>query len=249
MTTYDIKLYQTQSLYTAEGTTPMDRAETYIDASFQYLTHDANVYKGTSYPEMYDDEGTDHSDNCGYTREQTTLDSQLGVTHPCTGDSISYDGIAFYFRDWLNCNDNPSDYDVIALLTACDPGGGHALINGSWSYSICASTGGNHIADAPSTFRRYEPKDDSSSTAVAIDAIQTLHHEIGHCLMHDDEKDHDDHNVGDLTKRDGDYWWRTPMGFGGDSSSVCGSFDTTGHGRWDVVWSDCCVNRWEDTLG
>lgn len=252
MSRYTIKLYGTDTLEANYGGTPLDRAETYIRGAFDYISeHDVTVGKASESPLMYEDEEWPE-DNGGYELEQTPLDPQDGVSHPCISTTIDYDGIGYFFDDWINCRADPSNWDIHVLLTAIDTGGGHTIHYSD--YSICVVTGGDSMVDAPSSFTRYEPADQGTAKAKALDAIQTLNHELGHAFVHDDEDVHTDHNLGAVTKMGTDHYWVTPMGLQNDSSSTCQNYNLSGYTipddrRWDMVWADCCVDRWEHPLG
>jgi len=252
MTTYAVNLYATRTLNNNYGSTPLDRAETYIRGAFDYVSeHGVVVGQHSDAPLMYEDEFT-HDDNGGCAYEQHPLDGEDGVSDPCNSYTWDYGGIGYFFEDWLHCNGNPSDWDVHVLLTAIDSGGGHTIHYSD--YSVCVVTGGNSMVDAPSSFTRYEPADQGTAEAKALDAIQTLTHEMGHAFLHDDEDVHPDHNYGAVTKTTSSNYWVTPMGMQNDDTSVCqsydlSSYDVTGDRRWDVVWSDCLIDRWESNLG
>lgn len=256
MGTYNVRIYQTQTLHDEKNSTPMYRFSDYLQAAFDnYVSdHDVSITLDFSGPRMYED--GDGNNNDGYQYCQRVLDQGFGS--PC-GSTNSYDGIGFHFEDWLMCSEGMND-DVYVLLTAAHSGAGHTILRSesagdNGSYAISVVEGGYFMPDAPSSFTRYEPKDDSSDTSVAIDAIQTGFHELGHAFMHDwPEGNITDHDVGAVTKTTSNYHWTTPMGMNGDGDSnsedyynACTSsrWSRPGDRRWDLVWADCCQSKWE----
>lgn len=243
---YDVYVWETETLYNWEGTTPAERTKTYLEGAFNKISGwDVSVTIINDYPQMY----LDDEDESNHKYEQHVLDGN-STTIPCKSTSTTYDGIAYYFRDYIDyCSTySPSGPTQHVLLTAAHSQAGHTVHYND--YSICVVEGGHMIVDAPSTFTRYEPKDDSTAAGKGIDAIQTTHHELGHAFLHDDENNHVDHEMGAATKYDGNYWWRTPMGLNGGTTNECGkSFTREKYDRWDLVWSDCCVSEWEGTPG
>ncbi|MFB6193770.1 MAG: hypothetical protein ABEI75_01780 [Halobaculum sp.] len=257
MSTFDIGVHQTQTLYDEQGTTPMERVRTYLEGADDYVSHNLSVTTHTEYPRMYLSERSDSD----YTYEQQRTRSATAY-HPCMDFEITYDGIGFYFFDKLRCQGRFSYHDVHVLLTADTRGIGHTPIfdtddepiedpkdDDTANASICVCEAGN-VTQAPDTFTRYTPTG-GGSEAEGVGAIQTVHHELGHGLMHDTEGDHPDHNVGSVTKTGTDHYWTTPMGMNGDSGSICGTWDLSsysvpGDRLYELVWSDCCVDRWDD---
>jgi hypothetical protein len=256
MGTYDVQIFQTQTLYDEKGNTPMYRMRDYLQYAFDnYVAdHDVSITLDYSHPRMYED--NDESYNYGYKYTQTVLDSGFG--DPC-GSTYNYDGIGFHFEDWLGCSDSMGD-DVYVLLTASHGGAGHTILRSeadgdSDTYAISVVEGGYHMPDAPSSFTRWEPKDDSTAEGVAIDAMQTAFHELGHAFMHDfPEYNIGDHNVGEVSSYSSNYHWTTPMGLDKDGDdnvedhyNECDGnyYDRPGERRWDLVWADCCQSKFE----
>lgn len=257
MGTYNVEIFETETLYNEKGTTPMTRFRDYLQYAFDNYVpdHDVSITLDYSHPRMY--ESNDTSDNDGYKYEQRVLDSGFGA--PC-GTTYNYDGIGFHFEDWLHCSDEMDD-DVYVLLTAAHSGGGHTILRSeadgdSGTYAISIVEGGYYMPDAPSTFERYEPRDDDTKKGVAIDAMQTGFHELGHAFMHDyPEYNIGDHNVGAVTSTTTDYHWTTPMGLDKDGENndedhynECSTtrYDRPGLRRWDLVWADCCQSKFEN---
>lgn len=255
MGTYNVQIFETQTLYNEKGTTPMERFRDYLKYVFQnYVSdHSVSITLDYSHPRMY--ESNDENDNDGYKYEQRVLDSGFGS--PC-GTTYNYDGIGFHFEDWLHCSDGMGD-DVYVLLTAAHNGAGHTILRSeadgdSGTYAISVVEGGYYMPNAPSSFERYEPRDDTTAEGVAIDAMQTGFHELGHAFMHDfPEYQISDHNVGAVTATSSNYHWTTPMGMNKDgkdnsedNSNECNTtFDRPGERRWDLVWADCCQSKFE----
>jgi hypothetical protein len=241
MATYTIKIWETQTLYDHYGTTPANRTETYIQGAFNFVPHSVNTFVRDTYPTMFEDD----ENNLQWDKEQDVLDGISSVDIPCKMGSADYGGIGKYFRDWLkNCVGELGGVDFHVLLTAMEGQGGHTVLNSD--SAICVVTGGPYIPDAPTTFTRYQPKSSGTPSSIGIDAIQTVHHELGHALLHDDEDAHHAHKMGAVTKYDGDYYWTTPLGLGGGHYNACGDYFNRGdYLRWDLVWSDCCVGEWE----
>lgn len=255
MGTYNVKIYQTGTLSDERGRTPSYRFRDYIQGAFGYVSNhsvDVDIMFGDPY--MYSDDETDEND--GYAYEQRVLDGNADVGFPCYGGAASYDGIGFYFEDWLACNTTLSDDTVYVLLTASvsgGGGGGHTIIRStqadhSANYAISVVEQGYRMPDAPSSFTRYEPADDSTSSGRALDAIQTGMHELGHAFMHDfPEYNVSDHNVGIVSKTTDNHHWTSPMGLNGDDYNSCYDlpYNRPGSRRWDMVWADCCEGKWQ----
>jgi len=250
--TFDIELFQTYALTNDKGRTPTYRFSDYIRNAFGYVSNygtDVSINKLD--PGMYVNNG-DY--NWGYLTEQAVLDSN-NADHPCGGYPITYDGIGFYFEDILECNGLIDDQKTYVLLTASQGGAGHTIERSSdegdaANYNIAVVEGGYHMPDAPSSFTRYEPYDDESSEGVALDAIQTGTHELGHAFMHDYPEDRvNDHKVGEVTQAqhgtDAAHW-TTPMGLDHETTNEClKTYDRPGVRRWDVVWADCCQDYFQ----
>lgn len=240
MADYAIFIWETQTLYNQEGTTPAERTETYLQGAFNHTPYSAATYLWDPYPQMYPDD----ENESGMQYEQFVLDGKSNVSTPCGSGTTDYNGIGYYFRDWLQCRGDLESADFHILLTAAESQAGHTIHFNDGS--VCIVEGGPFIPDAPSSFTRYEPKNHGTPENVGVDAVQTTHHELGHALIHDDERAHVDHEMGAVTRHDGDYWWRTPLGLNGGTTNECGDSFTRGqYARWDLVWSDCCISRWE----
>lgn len=250
MANYEIQVFETWTLDQEKGTTPLYRTKDYIEGAFSYVNdHTVTVDVRTYNPLMYQDDETD--ENWGYSYEQTVLDGG-SKTEPCASLEKKYRGIGYYFNDWLECEYDPHAYDIHILLTSAHSQGGHTIHYSD--YSVCVVEGGYMVPDAPSTFTRYEPEDDTTTQGVGLDAVQTTHHELGHAFIHDDEDAHDDHNLGNMTKTSSSNYWVSPLGLGDDDTSACQSYDLSsysvpGDRRWDLVWGDCCIAEWEHPLG
>lgn len=255
MPTYDIVIYQTSTLTTEKGRDPSYRLQDYLQAIFSNHVPDysANVTIDTLDPTMYPD---DDGDNDGYYYEQRVLDGHPDADQPCSTFNTSYNGIAYYFEDLLQCeNKLPSDdTTVMVLLTSSESGGsGHTLVRSEQisahlgNYAISVVENGYWIPDAPSTFTRYEPKDDSTAQGQALDDLQTATHEIGHGLIHDAPEDRvTEHETGAVTKNSTDYFWRTTLGLNGGTDSVCGSsYVRDGTARWDLTWAHCAQSYFQ----
>lgn len=257
MGTYNVQIFQTQTLADELGTTPMARFRDYLQYAFDNYVpnHDVSITEDFSHPQMYED--NDDSFNDGYQYEQRVLDTGFGS--PC-GTTNIYDGIGFHFEDWLGCSDSMTD-DVHVLLTAAHSGAGHTILRSeeagdSGTYALSIVEGGFFMPNAPTLFTRYEPADDSTAQGVGLDAMQTGFHELGHAFMHDwPEGNVGDHNVGEVTKTTTDHHWTTPMGMDKDGDdnaedhfNECDgiNYDRPGTRRWDLVWADCCQSKFQN---
>ncbi|MGZ0747127.1 hypothetical protein [Haloparvum sp. AD34] len=241
MADYSVFIWETETLYNNYGTTPAERTQTYIEGAFEHTSKSVATYLFDPYPQMYEDDENESQ----WQYEQQTLDGKKDVSTPCKSGTTDYNGIGYYFMDWLrDCESTLDSADFHVLLTAAEDQNGHTI---HWNDgSVCVVEGGPFIPDAPTTFTRYEPKDDGTAEGIALDAIQTVHHELGHALLHDDEDAHRDHEMGAVTKYDGNYEWVTPLGLNEGTTNECGeTFTRETYRRWDLVWSDCCVSYWE----
>lgn len=246
MTTYEIKLFCTRYAKNNEkGKQALDRAKHYIETVFaNYLPHSANVITSSTYPSALTE----------------VYNESFEAPAPCHKNfTLQYSNLNEWFSDWVECVSTPVGKHANVLITGeRSAGGGLTRHDSAHTEGTCSesnpdpclptsyavSQGSEYIAEADSTFQRRR-------MSVNHVAMQTVFHELGHCLL-GERNEHNDHQVGEVTKVnwDFDHHWVTPMGLNEQWTNDCGeTFDRPGdnvHDRhWDLVWSDCCVNDWK----
>jgi hypothetical protein len=116
MATYDVEIWETDTLRGVYGDEPQKRLKTYLNGAFDYLSDSINVGLNIDSLQMYEDD--ENESNWKY--EQYVRDSNTALI-PCESFDKKYDGIRGYFRDYLDyCQSRLSDADVHILLTAAN---------------------------------------------------------------------------------------------------------------------------------
>lgn len=97
MADYNIGIWETQTLADNYGTDPQAYTDKYIEEAFKYTYNSVSTTLYGDYPQMYLDE----DDSSQWQYEQYVLDGNSDVNIPCTNIVGEYNGIGYYFKDWL----------------------------------------------------------------------------------------------------------------------------------------------------
>ena len=214
----------------------MHKAKTFIEGAFDYTDHSCTVnieYDRVDPKEPCRQCGSD--EDCGFWDD-----------HPCTNESIYWDGTAEYVKEWVNCKNLPIG-DQAIVLTDCGSTAGGVGGDVAWTQT------GRYLPDLPSSFELY-------GSSSAFHAMQTVLHEIGHNCMDGSCQDYDvsDHHYG----RSDEYYvdmyttkdYLTPMGrwtcVDPDQNACCQDHSLTTTEEKDneydckMTWADCSLSTW-----
>jgi len=259
MVDFTIDIWETDLLYDNRGNNPARIADHYITETFDRYISNHNAYTSVQddQPVMYDD------DDDEYRTEQMKGDGQYAHS-PCKADEKQYDSIVPFFSDWLDCHNHPQN-DVHVLLTESWRRTGI-----TWHYagfsdeygSICLVEGSKYFEGlSTSDYNRYQPYsnpggNDDIAKFEGMAEVGVLHHELGHAFSYDTSCDNEisnDHHRGRVTKTDSvngdEYYWLSPHGLNSNNDNECsnGPYATPGSRRWDILWSPCMRNVWENS--
>lgn len=144
MAEYNVKIWQTVKLYNNVGTTPLDRAKTYIQGAFnQNSSFSVNITLSTSRPNPPTEDPS----------------ASFTASGPCDSFEYSYGNLPEWFDDWMiNCGHNRVK-DVNMLLTNYDNNVGEINDRGSsGSKDSCACGGAFRLPNLPDTYTKYGAK-------------------------------------------------------------------------------------------
>lgn len=175
-------------------------------------------------------------DTTGYKPNPPTEKKGESFTTQCPCDykfDCSYSSVLSWFISWLDCN-GPQAIDSTILLTKTNQTNGGVALG-----SVAHAQTGKHVCNLPSSYEDYGWNDEDN-------AMNTVLHEIGHCLMsgtrNDDGDSEEEHDVAALENRF-DWYTITAMDIEGNVND-CGETSSTGYDGWEHTWSDCCVSNW-----
>lgn len=229
MGAYDIKLFQTQSLYFHQGDhEPAERVKHYLEEAFDLLIDDVSVdVDYNTHPEP----------------PVSVVHTTTDVWDDVCGQDFPYNWMQVWFEDYATCVLSSSQIanDVNILISDRD-GGQSGATDWQDGTSYIFVEGGPDLPDNPTTFARRRK-------TFAHNQMQNVFHELGHALMGgDDGLTHNGHETGAITQTASDHFYTTPMGTNGSTDNICSSGPWTrpGDHEWDLLWSSCNMSYWND---
>jgi hypothetical protein len=213
MTTLEIGVHVTEELYNADGFTPRDKAAEYLQGAFnQTDLHNVDIVKNYN----------------TVPAPQEIVQESFQAVNPCTGNLVSYESLAEWWHDELQCNTSTKGSDCNLLLTDYDSEAGEC-----WNDWASCSEGGRAIGGLPA-YTTHGQSDGGS-----FDSMQTALHETAHALLDGTVKDHE---VGENVYYDGQEY-RTPMAKQ-DIYNECGRYSgVVQYGYWAMHYSNCCYEN------
>lgn len=215
---YEVNVWITQELYNNEGTTPKEKAKTYIQGAFNQVPHTVSLGTTSDYPAP--------------PTEDPLQSFEANV--PCTNKTKTYDSLWPWFKDWLSCYGNEAK-DCNLLITNADYGKGGVTGNNKYA----AAPGGSEIAYwLSSTY-------DSTGCSAGHEAMSISLHEMGHSFMK--MSGSNEHSVGNVYYDSDGTGYCTPMALRKDGTweQYCGAtVDSSSDSCFQLYWSDCCSDNW-----
>jgi hypothetical protein len=232
---YDIPIYMTKTAKENVGLEARDRAAFYLeDAINEKQGRSVNIIKPSTFPEP-------PIQDC---YQSFTDEDWAGFgtrTYSCLGQWIHV---------YTENKAVPHSEDAVLLLTDVSSTA-HGKTWKVWSNeeepAAGAGIGGAEYLPAlnSDSATRYRG---TTAEKQAFDAMNTVLHEVGHCLLTID--DFNEHRTGEITKNPAESYreYKTPMGLNGEKTNACGwTYNTHPSNVEHQLWySNCCEGEWKD---